>query len=69
MDHPQTDGKAERVNHILEGMLSYCTLTYGAEWEENLLYAIFSYDNIYHLTIRGILWTQMSSPQFVPDMR
>jgi hypothetical protein len=45
--HPQTDGKTERVNQVLEDMLRTCALDYGSSWDDNLPYAEFSYNNSY----------------------
>jgi transposase InsO family protein len=45
--HPQTDGQTERVNQILEDMLSACALKYGRSWDKSLPYAEFSYNNSY----------------------
>lgn len=49
--HPQTDGQTERVNHILEDMLRACALHYGSNWDENLPYAEFSYNNSFQASI------------------
>jgi transposase InsO family protein len=49
--HPQTDGRTERVNQILEDMLRACVLTYGKDWEQNLPYAEFSYNNDYQASL------------------
>jgi hypothetical protein len=49
--HPQTDGQTERVNQILEDMLTACALDYGSTWDENLPYAEFSYNNSYQSSI------------------
>jgi transposase InsO family protein len=45
--HPQTDGKTERANQILEDMLRACALQYGRSWDKSLPYAEFSYNNSY----------------------
>jgi transposase InsO family protein len=50
--HPQTDGQAERVNQVLEDMLRACVLTYGKNWEDNLAFAEFSYNNGYHTSLK-----------------
>ncbi|WVZ97649.1 hypothetical protein U9M48_043165 [Paspalum notatum var. saurae] len=49
--HPQTDGQTERVNQLLEDLLRACVLTYGPNWEDNLSYAEFSYNNSYQASI------------------
>jgi hypothetical protein len=45
--HPQTDGQTERVNQILEDMLSACALECKRSWDKSLPYVEFSYDNSY----------------------
>jgi hypothetical protein len=45
--HPQTDGKTERTNQVLEDMLMAYALKYGKRWEKSLPYAEFSYNNSY----------------------
>jgi hypothetical protein len=50
--HPQTDGQTERVNQILEDMLRACVLTYGKDWEDNLPYTEFSYNNSYQSSLK-----------------
>jgi transposase InsO family protein len=49
--HLQTDGQTERVNQILEDMLTVCVLTYGKDWEQSLPYAEFSYNNGYQASL------------------
>jgi transposase InsO family protein len=50
--HPQTDGQTERVNQILEDMLTACALQYGRSWDKSLLYAEFSYNNSYQESLK-----------------
>jgi transposase InsO family protein len=50
--HPQTDGKTERINQILEDMLRACVLTYPQKWDECLPLAEFSYNNSYQESIK-----------------
>jgi transposase InsO family protein len=50
--HPQTDGQTERVNQILEDMLSVCALQYGRSWDNSLPYAEFSYNNSYQESLK-----------------
>jgi hypothetical protein len=45
--HPQTDGQMERVNQIIEDMLSACVLMDGLKWDKHLPLAEFSYNNSY----------------------
>jgi transposase InsO family protein len=54
--HPQTDGQIKRVNQILEDMLRACALDYGSSWDDNLLYAEFSYNNSYQASIEMALF-------------
>jgi len=49
--HPQTDGQTERVNQIMEDMLRTCVLTYSKDWEQNLPYTEFSYNNSYQASL------------------
>jgi transposase InsO family protein len=50
--HPQTDGETERVNQILEDILRACALQYGRSWDKSLVYAKFSYNTIYHESLK-----------------
>jgi transposase InsO family protein len=50
--HPQTDGQTERFNQILDDMLRACALQYGRSWDKSLLYAEFSYNNIYQESLK-----------------
>jgi hypothetical protein len=50
--HQQTDGQMERTNQILEEMLGACALKYGKSWDNSLLYAEFSYNNSYQVSIK-----------------
>jgi hypothetical protein len=50
--HPQTDGQTERVNQILEDMLRVCALKDKKSWDKCLLYAEFSYNNIYQESLK-----------------
>ena len=50
--HPQTDGQTERVNQILEDMLRACVLANGANWEDCLPYAEFSYNNSFQTSLK-----------------
>jgi hypothetical protein len=34
--HPQTDGKTERTNQVLEDMLRACALKHGGSWDKSL---------------------------------
>jgi hypothetical protein len=50
--HPQTDGRAERVNQILEDMLRACALKDKKSWDKCLPYAEFSYNNSYQKSLK-----------------
>jgi transposase InsO family protein len=50
--HPQTDGQTERVNQILEDMLSACVLECPGSWDKNLPWAEFSYNNRYQESLK-----------------
>jgi transposase InsO family protein len=50
--HPQTDGQTERFNQILDDLLRACALQYGRSWDKSLLYAEFSYNNIYQESLK-----------------
>jgi transposase InsO family protein len=50
--HPQTDGQTERVNQILEDMLTSCALQYGRSWDKSLWYAEFSYNNSFQESLK-----------------
>jgi transposase InsO family protein len=52
--HPQTDGQTERVNQILEDMLSACALQYGRSLDKSLSYAKFSYNNSYQESLKMV---------------
>jgi hypothetical protein len=49
--HPQTSGRVERVNQILEDMLRACVISFGMKWEDFLPYAEFSYNNSYQASL------------------
>jgi hypothetical protein len=50
--HPQTDGKIERANQILEDMLRACIIHYGTSWNKCLALAEFSYNNSYQSSLQ-----------------
>jgi hypothetical protein len=50
--HPQTDGKTERMNQVLEDMLSACALKHGGSWDKSLLFAEFSYNNSFQASLK-----------------
>jgi hypothetical protein len=50
--HPQMDGQTERVNQILEDMLSAYVMEYQGSWDKNLPWAEFSYNNSYQESLK-----------------
>jgi transposase InsO family protein len=50
--HPQTDGKIERTNQVLEDMLRACAIQYGTSWDKCLPYSEFSYNNSYQASLK-----------------
>ena len=43
--HPQTDGKTERVNQVLQGMLRMYVMGKPSKWEDYLHLVEFAYNN------------------------
>ena len=50
--HPRTDGQTERVNQILEDMLTACALANKTSWDQSLPYAEFLYNNSYQSSLQ-----------------
>jgi len=50
--HPQTDGKTERVNRILEDMLKMYLMHQQRKWEEYLPLVEFTYRNRYQESLK-----------------
>jgi transposase InsO family protein len=50
--NPQTDDQIERVNQILEDILSACASKDKKSWDKCLPYAEFSYDNNYQESLK-----------------
>jgi hypothetical protein len=50
--HPQTYGRTERTNQILEDMLRACALQDKLGWDKRLPYAGFSYNNSYQASLK-----------------
>ncbi|GJT72901.1 putative reverse transcriptase domain-containing protein [Tanacetum coccineum] len=50
--HPQTDDQSERTIKTLEGMLRACVLDFEGSWDVHLPLVEFSYNNIYHSSVR-----------------
>nr|GFB16805.1 putative reverse transcriptase domain-containing protein [Tanacetum cinerariifolium] len=53
--HPETDGQNERTIQTLKGMLRACVLDFGKGWDKHLPLVEFSYNNIYHTSIKAAL--------------
>jgi hypothetical protein len=50
--HPQTDGKIERVNQILEDMLRMHVMHQPKKWEDYLPLVEFAYNNGYQESLK-----------------
>ncbi|KAI3724789.1 hypothetical protein L1987_64555 [Smallanthus sonchifolius] len=51
--HHQTDDQTERTIQTLEDMLRACVIDFGNTWESHLPLVEFSYNNIYHTSIKA----------------
>ncbi|GJX41320.1 putative reverse transcriptase domain-containing protein [Tanacetum coccineum] len=51
--HPQTDGQSKRTIQTLEDMLRACVIDFGNGWVKHLPLVEFSYNNIYHSSIKA----------------
>jgi hypothetical protein len=51
--HPETDGKTERVNQVLEDMLRMYVMDQQNQWEKYLPLVEFAYNNSYHSSIQA----------------
>jgi transposase InsO family protein len=49
--HPQTDGKTERVNQIIEDMLRMYVMDKPSKWEDYLHFVEFAYNNGYQASL------------------
>jgi hypothetical protein len=49
--HPETDGKTERVNQVMEDMLRMYAMDKQTQWEKYLPWVEFAYNNSYHSSI------------------
>nr|GEU64422.1 putative reverse transcriptase domain-containing protein [Tanacetum cinerariifolium] len=82
--HPQTDGQSERTIQTLEDMLRACVIDIGGSWDVHLPLAEFSYNNIYHSSIRcasfealydrkcrsHVLWAEIGEGSLIgPELR
>ena len=50
--HPQTNGKTERVNQVLEDMLRMYVIDKLGKWEDYLHLVEFSYNNNFQVSTR-----------------
>ncbi|GJR09681.1 putative reverse transcriptase domain-containing protein [Tanacetum coccineum] len=50
--NPQTDGQSEYTIYTLEDMLRACVLNFAGSWDVHLPLVEFSYNNIYHSSVR-----------------
>jgi transposase InsO family protein len=50
--HPQTDGKTERVNRIIEDMMRMYVMDKPSKWEDYLHLFEFAYNNGYQASLR-----------------
>ncbi|GKF67047.1 reverse transcriptase domain-containing protein, partial [Tanacetum coccineum] len=77
--HPQTDGQSERTIQTLEDMLCACAIDFGKGWVNHLPLVEFSYNNIYHASIKAapfkalygqkcrspVCWTEVGEAQLL----
>jgi hypothetical protein len=49
--HPQSDGKTERVNQVIEDMLGMYVMDKPSKWEHYLYLVEFSYNNGYQASL------------------
>ncbi|GKB70584.1 putative reverse transcriptase domain-containing protein [Tanacetum coccineum] len=77
--HPQTDGQSECTIQTLEDMLKACVLDFGGSWDVHLPLVEFSYNNIYHSSVRSapfeallgrkcrspIMWAEVGEGQLI----
>nr|GEU57435.1 putative reverse transcriptase domain-containing protein [Tanacetum cinerariifolium] len=50
--HPETDGQSERTIQTLEDMIRACAIDFGGNLDTHLLLVEFSYNNIYHSSVK-----------------
>nr|GFA96697.1 reverse transcriptase domain-containing protein [Tanacetum cinerariifolium] len=51
--HPETDSQSERTIPTLKDMLRACAIDFGKGWVNHLPLVEFSYNNIYHASIKA----------------
>nr|GEX67604.1 putative reverse transcriptase domain-containing protein [Tanacetum cinerariifolium] len=52
--HPKTNSQSERTIQTLEDMLRACVMDFGGKWDTHLPLVLFSYNNIYHKSIKCV---------------
>nr|GEW86497.1 reverse transcriptase domain-containing protein [Tanacetum cinerariifolium] len=52
-NHPHTEGQSKRTIQTLEDMLRACVIDFGKVWVNHLSLVEFSYNNIYHSSIKA----------------
>ncbi|GJX17983.1 putative reverse transcriptase domain-containing protein [Tanacetum coccineum] len=72
--HHETDGQSERTIQTLEDMLRACVIDFGSGWDKHLPLAEFSYNNIYHASIKAapfkaLYGRKCRSPKSYVDVR
>nr|GFA56657.1 putative reverse transcriptase domain-containing protein [Tanacetum cinerariifolium] len=81
--HPETDGQSERTIQTLEDMFCACTNDFGKGWVNHLPLVEFSYNNIYHASIKTtpfealygrkcrspVCWTEVGEAQTYADLK
>ncbi|GJR70751.1 putative reverse transcriptase domain-containing protein [Tanacetum coccineum] len=65
--HPETDGQSERTIQTLEDMLRACVIDFGKGWVKHLPLAGFSYNNIYHASIKAAPYEALNNGKGRPD--
>nr|GFB88917.1 putative reverse transcriptase domain, ribonuclease H-like domain, aspartic peptidase domain protein [Tanacetum cinerariifolium] len=77
--HPETDGQSEWTIQTLKDMLRACTIDFGKGWVNHFPLVEFSYNNIYHATIKAapfealygrkcrspVCWTEVGEAQIL----
>nr|GEY53473.1 putative reverse transcriptase domain-containing protein [Tanacetum cinerariifolium] len=65
--HLETNGQSERTIQTLKDMLHACTIDFGKGWVNHLPLVEFSYNNIYHASIKAapFCWTEVRESQIL----
>nr|GEV69807.1 reverse transcriptase domain-containing protein [Tanacetum cinerariifolium] len=67
--HPHTDGQSKRTIKTIEGMLKICGIDFGGRWDVHLPLVEFSYNNIYHYSMRDRLKAARDRQKSYADKR